>query len=213
MPNFVKSACIAALIVISASSAFAATVNSSLTRQGTQFYVSLGLVDSAGNRSGTAFSYQQPSLFIPSPEDGGNGIFGGYANFFVSRDGLYPFEPIRPQAGFQAVVDQTPDRPFPFTDDIGLYDLRPLTFSTTTFIRNLFGSDPSFLRFGSDNRVDCVGPCELAFRNRLTGEVIASDLFLTSGRYTLAPIPVPASGAMLAGAVGLFAFFRRRRSV
>ena len=214
MPHFLKTAFIAALTAAGLSApARSATSYDGYYKQYVQFSMSIFIEDRSGNRSGYAFSYDEDFSVLRTPpeETGGNGIFDGYANLFISRDGFYPFEPVRPVVRVGAVVDQSPDRFIPFTRELGLYDLEPLTFTENIVVQNLFGNGRSTFRFESDNTVRCLGRCELALRNRLTGEIIASDLFLTSGRYTLSPIPVPASGAMLAGAMGLFAFFRRRR--
>ena len=76
----------------------------------------------------------------------------------------------------------------------------------------LDGLEPGVLVFDDDGWV-CTGGCELAVRNYGTGEWIPSGDFLTSGVYTVAAIPLPASGMYLGSVlVGAFGWSRGRRA-
>ena len=213
MRHLIKSVHAAALLTLAlASAAPAATVGSeSFYRQEVQYSGGVLYTDALGNRVGGLGYYSEPYILVPPPGDGGNAIFQGRTTLTGGRDGLYPYEIAEVGIAFTTTVNEAPDRYLPSTKTLGLYIIQQLTFSATASVGGLWGSEPSFFVFTDDQRVQCVGPCQLALRNRITGAVVPSDFYITTGGYRLAPAPLPASSWLLGAAVLSAAALRRRR--
>lgn len=74
------------------------------------------------------------------------------------------------------------------------------------------GAESDLITFFYDRTWVCVGRCELSVRDFVTGELSASGNILSSGKYSLAAVPLPASLPMLgAGLIFLRLAVKRRK--